>query len=492
MRVWREHLDPPDSPPTERTLDPEDWGSLRRLGHQMVDDMMTYLEQVDARPVWQKTPDSTKELAQRPLPRTGKPAEAIYRDFVDHILPYTKGNIHPSFFSWVQGTGTALGALADFLAAGMNPNVAIGDHAAMYIDAQVIRWCKSMFDFPDEAGGILVSGGSVANITALTVARNAADQRVREHGVRALVGPLVFYASTETHSCQQKAAEVLGLGKRGLRLVPVDKDYRMDVRALLDMISEDRQAGNIPFCIVGNAGTVNTGAIDPLDDLLEIARKEKLWFHVDGAFGALAYLTPEYRPLLRAISQADSLAFDLHKWMYIPYEVGVTLVRDKTLHRAAFELQPQYLINHERGLAAGPDPITNYGLELSRGFKALKVWMSFQEHGLDLYTQLISQNIDQARYLAERIKKEPRLELIADVPLNIVCFRFNPGAVSETKLNEINKNILMDLHTSGVAAPSYTMLQGQYAIRVCIVNHRTQKLHLDTMVDKILELSQNY
>lgn len=474
----------------ECNLDPDNWLDLRRLGHQMVDDMMDYLQNVSDRPVWTKTPDETKMLTKAGLPREGRPAVDIYRDFRQHILPYTKGNIHPAFFSWVQGTGTPLGALADFLASVMNPNVAIGDHAAMYVDAQVIQWCKSLFDFPPQASGMLVSGGSLANITALTVARNSFDERIREQGVFALSGPLVFYASTETHSCQQKAAEVLGLGRNGLRLVPVDENFRMDLRILETMLEEDRRAGKLPFCIVGNAGTVNTGAIDPLADLLAIARREKLWFHVDGAFGALAYLVDEYRSVLKAVSEADSLAFDLHKWMYMPYEVGVALIRDKRLHRAAFALQPTYLLSHERGLAAGPDPITNYGLELSRGFKALKVWMSLQEHGLDKYTRLIEQNIHQARYLETRIRKEPELELMAEVPLNIVCFRYNPGQLNNQAIDQFNKSILMDLHESGIAAPSYTLIRGHYCIRVCIVNHRTQRRHLDRMVDKILELGK--
>lgn len=480
----------PVYPNHEYTLDPDKWDDLRLLGHQMVEDMMDYLQNVSDRPVWTKTPDETKKLAMEVLPREGRPVEEIYRDFKMHILPYTKGNIHPAFFSWVQGTGTALGAFADFMASIMNPNVAIGDHAAMYVDAQVIEWCRTIFDFPQESSGMLVSGGSLANITALTVARNSFDERIREQGIFALPGPLVIYASAETHSCQQKAAEVLGLGRNGLRLVPVDDKFRMDLRVLETMLEEDRRAGKLPFCIVGNAGTVNTGAIDPLTDLMAIARREKLWFHVDGAFGALAYLVDEYRSVLKAISEADSLAFDLHKWMYMPYEVGVTLIRDQKLHRSAFALQPTYLLSHDRGLAAGPDPITNYGLELSRGFKALKVWMSIQEHGLNKYAKLIKQNILQARYLETRIRKEPNLELMADVPLNIVCFRYNPGQLNQQVIDRLNKTILMDLQESGIAAPSYTLIRGHYCLRVCIVNHRTQRRHLDQMIDKILELGK--
>ena len=477
---------------TEENLDPLDWEKTRLLAHRMVDDMVDYLRDVRERPVWQATPAATRELAGRPLPVGPDAVETIYEDFRTHILPYTKGNIHPRFFAWVQGTGTITAALADFLASTMNPNVTIGDHAAMYIDAQIINWAKEMFHFPATAGGMLVSGATMANLTALTVARNSYNPSIRKKGLYLLRGRLVFYCSTETHSCVQKAAEMLGIGLEGMRQIPVDENYRINIHALEQQIAADKAAGMLPFCIVGNAGTVNTGSIDPLDQLQKICRRERLWFHVDGAFGALASLLPEYESQLEAIRTADSLAFDWHKWMYLPYEVGCVLIRDANLQRAAFALQPNYLLSHERGLPAGPDPITNYGIELSRGFKALKIWMQLREHGIDKYRRLIAQNIEQCRWLAAQIAEEAELELLSPVFLNIVCYRYRPlgQPMEESALNALNRELLMLLHERAVATPSYTVLQGRYAIRVCIVNHRTQKEDLQALLTESLRIGR--
>ena len=475
----------------EQSLDPADWELMRQLGHRMVDDMMDYLRTLRERPVWQATTEAVREQFNHPLPAQGENPEVIYNDFLQYILPYNKGNIHPRFWSWVQGTGSPLAMLADMLASGMNPNVAIGDHAALYVERQVIEWCKQMLGFAAGGSGILVSGGSVANITCIQVARNAFENGlIRRDGLQSLPGKLLLYASEEAHSCIQKAAEVAGLGKNGLRLVPVDGACRMNLARLKSMVKADRKAGHIPFCVVATAGTVNTGAFDPLDDIRDFCRREQLWFHIDGAFGALAKLVQQYTPVLKALEDADSLAFDLHKWMYLPYEAGCVLVRDAQIHRSAFALQPTYLVSHERGLAAGPDPITNYGMELSRSFKALKVWMSLREHGLDKFRQLIRQNIDQVFYLARQIREQPQLELLAPVSLNIACFRFHPGGLTEQQLNLLNKEILMELHCRGIAAPSYTMLKGKYAIRVAHVNHRSRKEDFDALVKGVLEIGR--
>lgn len=470
----------------ERGLDPADWEATRRLGHQMLDDMIDYLSTVRERPVWQAVTKEAKEHLDRELPLQPLSAEAVYENFKTHILPFPKGNIHPRFWSWVEGGGTPLGVLAELLAAAMNPNVSIGDHAAMYVDGQVIEWCKTMMGFPDNAGGILLSGGTMANITAIQVARNSfADADIRREGVGAAGAPLTVYASSETHSCIHKAVEIAGLGRNHLRLIPVDEQYQIDLTMLQQQIDADRAAGMLPFCLIANAGTVNTGAIDPLDELHRICQQESLWFHVDGAFGALAKLVPELSAELQAIEKADSVAFDLHKWMYLPYEVGCVLIRDVQLQRAAFAYQPDYLLSHERGLAAGPDPISNYGMELSRGFKSLKVWMCLQQYGLPAFARQIRQNIAQARYLADLIDAAPELERLAAVPMNIVCFRYRTKEMDEATLNMFNKELLMRLHESGIAAPSYTLLRGRYAMRVANTNHRSRKSDFDILVDTV-------
>jgi aromatic-L-amino-acid/L-tryptophan decarboxylase len=459
---------------SDATLDPADWEAARALGHRMIDDAVDYLRDVRERPVWSPIPEVILDTYQAPLPRDPMSTEDVYAEFQRSILPYPSGNIHPRFFSWVHGTGTFTGALADLMASVMNANCAIGEHSAMYIDRQVIGWCKEILDFPRDAGGLLVSGGSMANLTGLAVARQWA--REAEPKKR-----LIAYGSSETHQCVTKAIHVLGLGAEGFCPIPVDRSFRIRLDLLREKIKADKNAGRKPFCIVANAGTVNTGAIDPLKDLAALAKKEGLWLHIDGAFGALARLSPTHAEALAPIALADSIAFDLHKWMYMPYEVGCVLIRDAALQRRTFAAPANYLLAHERGLASGPDAYANQGIELSRGFKALKVWMSLKEHGIRRYAQLIGQNIAQAAYLGRLVEQAPDLELLAEVTLNIVCFRYKGS-------DTLNKELLMRLQESGVAAPSYTMLHGCYALRVAITNHRTRMEDMDILIAKVLEL----
>ncbi len=475
----------------ETTLDPGDWTEIEVLGQKMVTEMVDYLQYIDQEPVWRKPTDDLKLYLKGKLSEEGGDLEKIYADFKQYILPYPAGNINPRFWSWVQGTGTFTGALADMLASTLNSNMAIGDHAAMYVEQQVIEWCKELMGFQDESSsGILLSGGSMANITALTIARNAIDPSIRKAGVQSWPKKLLFYASSETHSCQEKAAEIIGIGSQGMRKVAVNDRYEMDIHALRQMIEQDLSAGSQPFCVVANVGTVNTGAIDPLAEIEQICKEFNLWLHIDGAFGALTKLLPEYNEKLEVLSKADSLAFDLHKWMYLPYEVGCLLVKSKKYHRDAFASQPSYLAMHERGLSAGPDPIGNYGMELSRGFKALKVWFCLQEHGRKKYEDMIRQNIAQCLYLADRITHENELELMAPVPMNIVCFRYRAADMDQNQLNILNKEILMQLHEQAIATPSYTLLNGSYVIRVAHVNHRSKKKDFDALIAGVLDIGR--
>lgn len=478
---------------SEQNLDPENWDEMRQLAHQMLDDMFDYLQTIGERLVWIKTPDEVKENFHQNLPMKPTAPKDIYREFKSQVLPYNKGNLHPRFWSWVEGGGTVLGMLADMLTSGMNTNNTIGEHAPRYVEAQVIEWSKQIFGFPAGASGLLVSGGAMANITAILIARNHfLNGVIRQKGLKSLDRQLVMYCSEETHNCNFKAAEVIGIGSNYLRKIPVNEKYQIRMDSLQEKIEADKQDGMLPFCIIGNAGTVNTGAIDPLDELLALARKENIWFHVDGAFGSLAKLVPAYEADLRAIEQSDSLAFDFHKWMYVNYEVGCVLVREARIHREAFAIEANYLLKHERGLASGPDSITNYGMELSRGFKALKVWMSLKEHGIEKYRRQIEQNIAQAFYLAHLISQEPELELLAEVSMNIVCYRFIPvnHSLTESELNELNKEILMQLHENAIATPSFTLLQNRYAIRVAITNHRSQKSDFEALIAGTLALGR--
>ena len=463
-------------------LDPADWNDIKTLGYLIIDDMVDYLKNVGDRKIWTPIPQQVKNEFKKPIPHAASGIFEVYEEFKQNILPYPGGNIHPKHFSWVQGTGTPMGAFADLLAGVMNNNCAIADQSALYVDKQVVNWCKELVSYPASGSGMLVSGGSIANITALIVARNTIIENSKNEGLYAAQGKLTAYCSAETHNCVGKAAEVIGIGNQQLRKIPVNGNYEIDVDALKKKIAEDKANGFIPFCIIGNAGTVNTGAIDPLDNLLQIAREEKIWFHIDGAFGALAKLVPAYQQRLKAIEQADSVAFDLHKWMYMQYEVGCVLFKDAAAHRAAFATAVSYLVAHERGLAAGPETLSNYSMELSRGFKALKVWMSLKEHGVDKYAAMISQNIDQCFYLGGQITAHSSLELLAAVNMNIVCYRYNPGNLAEEQLNILNKELLMRMQEQGIAAPSSTILNGKYAIRVANTNHRTRLHHLDEMI----------
>lgn len=474
--------------PTTETLDPANWEAVRQLGHQMVDDMVQFLRTIAEQPVWRKPSEAAKQHLQADLPQSPQDLRSVYEDFKKHVLPYYTGNIHPRFWGWVMGNGTMQSALAEMLAATMNPNVAMGDQGAMYVERQVIEWCKQIMNFPANASGILVSGASMANATAMLVARNAFDARIRRKGLQGRSAKLVAYASTETHTCIPRAVEMLGLGTDALRKIRVNTDYAMDVDHLREQIAKDEAAGLLPFCVVANAGTVNTGATDPLEELVQLCREKGIWLHVDGAFGALASLLPEYESTLKWISQADSVAFDLHKWMYLPYGVGCVLVRDGNTHREAFSYSADYLMQHERGLSAGLESQSNFGLDLSRDFKALKVWMSLKEHGIDKFRRLIRQNIRQAGYLAKRIAQTPGLELMAPAPLNIVCFRYNPGFLNAAELNALNKEILMQLHESGIAVPSYTVLQQAYCLRVAISNHRTTTADLEILIETVLKI----
>ena len=473
------------------SLDPSDWDAARRLGHDMVDDMVAWLQTVRERPAWQSVPPAVRATLAESTPRSGQALEEVYATFKESILPFPTGNIHPRFWGWVMGTGSVTGMLADMLAAGMNSHVAGYDQSAALVERQVLVWLKELMGFPAEASGVLVSGGTAANLDGLMAARVArAGFDLRAKGCRA--GPqLTVYGSSETHSWIIKACEVMGLGREAFRAIPVDAQYRIDLPACRARIAADRGAGMHPFAIIGNSGTVNTGAIDDLPGLRRLADELDLWFHVDGAFGALAAWSGE-PDLVEGQQSADSLAFDLHKWGYMPYEVGVILTRDPAAQLAAYRpattAAPAYLMEADGGIATGMTYFADRGLQLSRGFRALKVWMSMKEQGTDRIGAAIQKNIEQARYLAGLVQAEPRLELLAPVSLNVVCFRYVAPHVSEHDLNGLNRRILVELQEQGIAVPSQTILQGRFAIRVCITNHRSETPDFDLLAHAVCRM----
>ena len=463
---------------------------MRTLGHQMVDDMMTYLEDIRERPVWQSLPPEVKASFKSPLPLEPQGAESTYQDFKRNVLPFPLGNIHPRHWAWVNGTGTPGGMLADMLASGMNSNLHGADHAAIYVEQQVLSWLKEALGYPAEASGLLVTGGSMANLVGLAVARNVKAGWDVKRGGLANSPPLVVYCSAETHNSVLKASEALGLGSEAVRYIETEKNFRINMDSLRTAVATDRKAGRVPICVVGNAGTVNSGAIDDLNALADFCASENLWFHVDGAFGAVAAISPVLRPLVRGMERADSVAFDLHKWMYVPYDIGCVLVRSEESHRATFSAQASYLDKQTRGLAGGPIWFKEYGLELSRCARSLKAWFSLKEHGLRKYQTQVEQNVAQARYLAEMVEDDRRLELVAPAPLNVVCFRFRGDLKDENILTALNKEILLRLQESGAAAPSSTTMGGRFAIRVANVNHRSRREDFEYLISEVIRLGE--
>ena len=448
----------------------------------MLDDMFDHLETLRERPVWQPIPASVRGSFGEPLPKAPTDLAAAHARFMTQVVPYAVGNAHPRFMGWVHGAGTAVGMLAEMLAAGLNANLGGRDQMPLEVERQVVRWMRELFGFPETANGVFVTGSSMANLIGLLVARTRSlGAGSRAAGIGADGLRLTAYAAASAHGCVAQAMAMAGLGSAALRIVPVDRCHRMDVAALASMIAADRQAGLRPFFIVGTAGTVNVGAVDDLAAIAAIARQENVWFHVDGAFGALGMLAPDVAPLLAGIEQADSIALDFHKWGQVPYDAGFVLVRDGAHQLEAFASPAAYLARHPRGLAAGSPWPCDLGPDLSRGFRALKTWFTIVAHGTDQLGAAISRTCALARYLRDRIEASPDLELLAPVALNIVCFRYRCADA-----DRVNAEIVADLHESGIAVPSTTTVNAQTAIRAAIVNHRTLASDIDALVDAVL------
>jgi aromatic-L-amino-acid decarboxylase len=472
----------------EETLDPQDWTETRALAHRMVDDAVTHLSTVRERPVWQSMPDAVRASYHAPLPKGPMPLEQVYDELRQNLVPYGMGNIHPRFWGWYMGASNFTGALGDFLAAIDGSNLGGGDTAAAATDRQVVAWLREMMGFPSTASGTLTSGGSMANMVGLTVARNAmAGVDVRAEGITSLPQGMRFYTSDQAHTAHQKALEVLGLGSKSLRLIATDDAFQMDLAALATAIAEDRAAGLRPVCVIAAAGTTNTGAIDDLKAIGALCQREGLWFHIDGCIGALIKIAPHHRGLVDGLELADSLALDPHKWMHTPFEAGCALVRDAKLHRDTFAIHGEYLEEKPRGVASG-EFLADYSFELSRGFKALKIWMSLKEQGVEKFGRLIDQNIAQGAYLTTLIAAQPKLELMAPTSINIVCFRYRPTSGDEAVIKATNTEIMLRLQEAGTAVPSDTTVHGRYCLRIAINNHRTTRADLDLFISEVLRL----
>lgn len=468
------------------SLDPQEWSGLRTQAHQMLDDMLDYIQNIRERPVWQPISEEVRARRRSGLPHQPADLAAVHREFMQDILPFAAGNVHPGFMGWVNGGGTPVGMLAEMLAAGLNANLGGRNQIPVEVEREVVRWMCEIFGFPEGASGLFVTGTSIANLVAVVVARDAAlGYGVRADGVAAHPQRLTAYASTGVHGCVGKAMDVAGLGRDALRLVPTDNRYRIDLDALETSIRMDRDAGYTPFLVVGTAGSVDTGAVDDLAALADLCQQQKLWFHVDGAYGALARIAPDLAPALQGIERADSLAFDFHKWGQVPYDAGFVLIRDAAAHKSAFASRAVYLSRVDRGLAAGSPWPCDFGPDLSRGFRALKTWFTLKVYGTDALGKTISHACQLARYLESRVVATPELELMAPVNLNIVCFRYR-----SLEPDRVNEEIVIRLQESGVVAPSTTTLANHLVIRAAIVNHRTTRSDIDALVDGVLSLGR--
>lgn len=469
-------------------LDPE---VFRALALTAVDLAAGHLGGVrDGRVYEPMTPDERRRLLDQALPDDGRDPRAILDLFRDAVLPHPMGNGHPRFFGWVNSPPAPLGALADLLAAAMNPSCAGGDHAAIYVERAVVRWLMELVGFPTTASmGLLVSGTSVASIIALAAARHwiaaAHGWDIRADGLQGARPRLRVYVSEEGHSCLRKAAELLGLGASAVRIVPVDDRFQLDVTALRDAVAIDRRAGDLPFCVAASAGTVGTGAIDPLEPIADLCERERLWLHVDGAYGALGVLAKDQTARYAGMARADSLALDAHKWLSVPVECGCVLVRDGVLLRDSFSLVPPYLRTEEGKGFGGLPWFSEYGVQQTRGFRALKLWMVLQHLGRNGVTALVERHLALARHLATMIDAAPDLERLAPVGLSIVAFRYAPERVrgNDTRLDDLNKRLMERVQAEGAAFLTNTMIHGRFALRACILHYATTEADVAALIE---------
>jgi len=470
------------------TLDPSDWSSFRTVAHAALDSCIDYIASVRERPVWQPVPGEVLAHLRSPVPYQPTALQLLIEEIRDEIMPYATGNVHPRFFGWVHGAGTVAGILGELMAATMNSNCGGRDHGAVYVERQIIEWSRQIFGFPAGASGILTVGTSMATVIAIATARVrklGTVVRVDGHGgTRRLVG----YCSAEGHVSLRKAFELLGIGNAQLRAIPTLPDRSMSSERLAATIRADRAAGLEPFLIIGTAGTVNTGAFDPLEAISDLARQEDLWFHVDGAFGAWAKIAGDpWHDLVRGIERADSLAFDFHKWISVPYDAGCVLIRDERYHRAAFTERPDYLATGARGLAGGDPWPCDYGIDLSRGFRALKTWITLRHYGIEQLGRMIAKNCRSADYLSKLVKESELFELAAPVSLNICCFCLK-GAGATASADALITRLVEEIQLSGIAAPSTTRIGTRLCVRVAILNHRTTDNDLEILLKSAGEI----
>ncbi len=460
---------------------------FRQAAHATAELVSDYLDALPARPVWQPMdPADRKALLDAPLPAEGTPLGGLLEVIAGQVLPAPMGNGSPRFFGWVNSAPAPAGVLATLAAAAMNPSSAGGDHADVHLERAVVRWIAELVGFPHPpGGGILTSGTSMATILCLAAARNRAA-REAGHDLRAdgLAGlpPLVAYATAETHSCVRKAVELLGLGSKHLRAVAADSEGRVDVAALAAAVAEDRAAGRLPFLVVASAGTVGTGAVDAFDPIADLCAAERLWLHVDGAYGAFGVLDPAIAHRYAGMDRADSLALDPHKWLGVPVDCGCALVRDTDELRGTFSLVPSYLRDEAAGALGW---FSEYGMEQTRPFRSLKVWATIAHRGRAGIAADIARCTALARRLGELVDADPELELLAPVRTSIVAFRHRPTGADEERVNTVNRQLPVAVQLRGKVFVTGAVLEGREMLRACLLNAATTEADLRLLLSEV-------
>lgn len=462
--------------------------AFRMTGYDLIDFVTSHLYHVRKRHPYRPVPEACKQtLMQLPLPLDGVPSEEIVALFEQLVVPNpTFGTGHPKGFAWIGGGPSPMGVLGSLLAATLNPNCVGGNQSATYVELTVIRWIKELLGFPMEnSAGLLVSGGSQATLIALMAARQASAERrgwnPRTEGLQKDHPSLVLYASDQAHHSVQVASELLGLGSKALHLIPSDDTYHINLSLLQEALHRDREQGLQPCCVVANAGTTNTGAIDPLAALADLCEQEDLWLHIDGAYGAVGRLDARIAPRLRGMERADSLAFDLHKWPGVPYEAGCLLVKERQRLEAAFAGPPPAYLETLTGVR-----FANFGNQLSRNFRALPVWMTLMELGQEGLGELVTRHNTLARFLAALVDADPDLERLAPVELSTVVFRYAPSSLvvcdGGTRQDHLNQMIMQMIQQEGEVFLSGTMLRGHFALRACIQHRETTQEDIQALL----------
>jgi glutamate/tyrosine decarboxylase-like PLP-dependent enzyme len=483
---------------------------MRELSSQVTRLVTEYFSEVTDLPVFPETSaGKTIDRIGASLPREGESLEQLLTD-CRTILENSRHNGHPRFFGYVASPATPPGAFADLIASALNSNVTSwrSGPAATEIERTVVGWLGSLIGYSvrdQVTHGLLTSGGSMANLTALLIAHRAkSETNVAATGLWNVSTPMTIYASDQIHMSIPKAADILGLGRAQVRLVAADDRFRMNMRLLRQTIADDLENGMKPFCVVGSAGTVNTGAVDPLDEIAEVAREFGLWFHIDGAYGALAALDETKRPLFQGLARADSVSLDPHKWLYVPIDSGCLLFRDEARARAAFSFDSaDYIKVHEQN-AAEAFAFWNYGPELSRRFRAFKIWLTLRYYGVRRIAAAISEDNALAAYLAEQVDAVTDFELLAAPDLSICCFRYVPASLQErlrnsgaeaaagieAELDRLNTDIMNLVQRGGRAYLSSATIRGKFALRACITNFRTTRAHIDQTLEIIRDAAR--